>query len=269
MTTTQKSVITTAVLVLFTGVGVVMLWNGYSQEKAPVISPLPLSAKPHRRAVEAGAAVSADLKPVPVAPDPGSEDESELSKLRRELASTKGELEKLSRPLRVDMASATVSATLKNGESLVTGGYQTRDGNYELTFLTPNSIRMADGREAIEIRGQILSLSPEAIASSGLETMATNARNTIQHAEAWGQDEMEGTLAAIREKTGQQLLSSPKVTALPGEQVSITIGGDNGTAYALEATVGRDAAGDFTIKSRIESDEKNQRDSRPSAQAGE
>jgi len=179
-------------------------------------------------------------------------EKEEIDSLRRELETARTQLERITRPLEQDVLSSTVNAEIKPGETLVTGGYKTADGNYEMTFLTPRSFRLEDGREAIEVDGKVLSVGSEFVEAHGLKTLATNARNTLQHAEAWMQDDVARTLAAARNAEGLGILSSPKVVTLPSTPFCLSIGETNGAQFSLEGTVARNPNGSFAIQSRVE-----------------
>lgn len=170
----------------------------------------------------------------------------ENENLRRDLAQAKADLEKLSRPLHEDISSSTVSATLQPGESLVAGGYQTADGSYEVTFLTPKKVKMDDGRDAVELDAKIVSMAENQLEGTGLSRMATKARNTLQHAEAWSSADVESTLAAAGSTT-----ASPKVIVAPSQTFRIDIGSGE-MAYSLEGSVDTAADGSFQVNSRIE-----------------
>lgn len=179
-------------------------------------------------------------------------DKEDIRKLRRELETARAKLETITRPLGQDVLSSTVNAEINPGETLVTGGYKTANGNYELTLLTPRRVTLEDGREAIEMDSKVLSIGSDFVRSHGLETLATNARNTLQHAEAWMQDDVSRTLAAARDAKGVGILSAPKVVTLPSESFAVSIGETDGAQFSLEATVARSSNGSFAIQSRVE-----------------
>ena len=81
-------------------------------------------------------------------------------------------------------------------ESLVTGGYKTANGNYEMTIITLRRVQREDGREMIEIKSKIFSVTQEFVAENDLESITTNARNTLQHAEAWNSAAVTETLTS-------------------------------------------------------------------------
>ncbi|MDB6133206.1 MAG: polymerase, sigma-24 subunit, subfamily [Verrucomicrobiales bacterium] len=161
--------------------------------------------------------------------------------------------EKLSRPLRENIASSTVSTSLKKGESLVTGGYRTRGGSHEITFLTPRSITLEDGRGAVELSAQVVLMRDAALAAAGLETIATNARN----AEAWQAGEMEAFRAGLGKMAEGEagISTAPKVIALPSQPFSVQLSEADGAVYTLEAVVELADSGGFMVKSRIERSE--------------
>jgi len=183
----------------------------------------------------------------------GSEREiEEIKNLRRELETAKAQLEEITRPLGQDVLSSTVNAEINPGETLVTGGYKTANGNYELTFLTPRSATLDDGREAIEVSCKVLSVGSEFVDAHGLETLATNAKNTLQHAEAWMQDDVSRTLGAASHAEGAGMLSSPKVVALPSAPFTLSWEDKGGARFSIQGTATKSPNGSFAIQSRVE-----------------
>lgn len=224
--------------------------NDPSAAKAPVTADTPPRVRP-------GSDVSSfsEVRPGRAATrraTDSAEEIDEVKELRRELETARVQLEKVARPLGQDVLSSTVNAEINPGESLVTGGYRTADGNYELTLLTPRSVTLEDGREAIEVDGKVLSVGSEFVEAHGLETLATNAKNTLQHAEAWMQDDVARTLAAARDTEGVGVFRSPRVTTLPSTSFTVNIGETDGAQFALEGTVARSPNGNFAIQSRVE-----------------
>lgn len=180
------------------------------------------------------------------------EGRAEIKQLRRELETARAQLETITRPLGREVLSSTVHAEIGPGETLVTGGYRTAEGNYELTLLTPRSVTLDDGREAFEIDGKVLSVGSEFVKAHGLETNATNARNTLQHAEAWMQDDVARTLRAAGGSKEVGIFSTPKVVTLPATPFTVSIGDADGARYSFEGTVARSPDGSFAVQSRVE-----------------
>jgi hypothetical protein len=206
-----------------------------------------------RERLESSAISARDMRPPRAATRKNADSEREnVESLRRELETARTQLEKITRPLQQDVLSSTVNAEINPGETLVTGGYRTADGNYELTFLTPRGVTLEDGREAIEVDSKVLSVGSEFVGAHGLEAIATNARNTLQHAEAWKQEDVAKTLAAGRDAEGVGVMTGPKVTVLPSTSFTLSIGEKNGAQFSIEGTVARSPNGSYAIQSRIE-----------------
>ena len=174
---------------------------------------------------------------------------SEIENLRRELASAKVELAGISKPLHEDILSSTVNAEIREGETLVTGGYMTANGKHELTLLTPRSVVLEDGRKGIEVEAHILSVGTEFTKAHGLDKLVTNARNTLQHAEAWTKPGTDETLAAATAGgDGEaELVTLPNVITAASQPFKISTG-----EYSFEGTFSRNPDGGFSIKSHIE-----------------
>ena len=227
------------------------------------LKPLPQGTPTPREQLESDAGRSNELRSARAATRRTTDSEKEredIKKLRRELETARAQLEKITRPLEQDVLSSTVDAEINPGETLVTGGYRTADGNYELTLITPRSVTLEDGREAIEVSSKILSVGSEFVGAHGLDTLATNAKNTLQHAEAWMRDDVASALAAARDAEGAGVFSSPKITTLPSIPFSVSIRKADGVQFSFEGTVARSPSGSFAIQSRVERTPKAEQD---------
>ncbi|MEM9478202.1 MAG: hypothetical protein AAGA58_00930 [Verrucomicrobiota bacterium] len=161
----------------------------------------------------------------------------------------------MKRPLERPMASATVHARLKPDEVLVTGGYEIGNGRHQFTFIQPEPTTLDDGREAIFVKSRVLELDKEAIESSGLTSLATNARNTLQHAEAWVREDFESTLEQLHSENGVDAVLSPAVVTLPGRSFKIEMGSidESNPSYAIDGRLVPAGSGrGFDIQTRIE-----------------
>ncbi len=179
-------------------------------------------------------------------------DGDEIESLRRELKTAKAKLERITRPLGQDVLSSTVNAEINPGETLVTGGYKTADGNYEMTFITPSSYTLDDGREAIRISSKVLSVGSEFVEANGMETLATNAKNTLQHSEAWTQDDLLETFTAASKAKGVDIFTSPTIVAIPSEAFTLVMGKFGGAQFSIEGTATKSPNGSFAIQTRVE-----------------
>ena len=181
---------------------------------------------------------------------------SELNELKDELDRTKSELESLSRPLNENgVLSSAVNAVVGEGESLVTGGYQLADGRYELTFITPKGVDssgQAPGMDQIIIEARSMVVDDAFVEVSGLDTLATNARNTLQHAEAWSGDDVFDTFKSASEAEGVDMSSSPTVTTRPNEVFTVEMVDADGKGYSLRGEADFMPDGGFAVKARAE-----------------
>jgi hypothetical protein len=119
-----------------------------------------------------------------------------LAEMDGELGRTREDLEELRRPLAADVLSAAVRAELVSGEVVVTGGYALPDGTRVYAFVQPR-IEQVDGREVVRIASTFRTLGDEVGRAAGLESVATNAANTLQHGEVWLEDEHNQVSAAL------------------------------------------------------------------------
>jgi hypothetical protein len=182
----------------------------------------------------------------------GKDSLEDVESLKSELKAAKAELEMLSRPLTENMLSSTVNAEISPGDTLVTGGYKTADGNYEMTFITPRSVTLSDGSEGIEIRSQVLSVGPEFVEKNGMETLATNAGNTLQHGESWKQDDVRATFTSAGQNSVANMMTTPGIITSSSSTFDIVIGEEGGPRFSIKGTVEKNSNGNFSIKSRVE-----------------
>ncbi len=167
------------------------------------------------------------------------------------------QLSEISAPLNEDMMSTMFRAEIQNGRSIVTGGYRTADGRNQFTILKPKVVRTASGREQIEIDSHLIAMSEQDTRRSGLDTLATQARNTLQHAESWEESDVSTTMDLLRDSTDSENLGAPKVLLEPGQDFTIQMTSDDRSSYTLSgtATLAPDGSG-VILKARIEQKEK-------------
>ena len=182
----------------------------------------------------------------------------EVDDLKRENEALKGQLEKISRPLGQDVLSSTVNCEIKPGETLLTGGYMKADGKYEMTFMTPSSVTLDDGTEGIKVSARMLSVESDFVSANGLETLATNAKNTLQHGEAWKQDDVAKTMQAASKTDGAEIMSAPSITARLSQPFTLSFGEAGRDQFTIDGTVTRSPNGSYAIQSRIERTPKAQ-----------
>jgi hypothetical protein len=148
----------------------------------------------------------------------------ELAEVREALARTRENLAELRRPMDADVMSSALRAELKSGEVVVTGGYRLPDGTRLYAFVQPFVERAADGADVVRISSQFRFLEDEVGAAAGLDNLATNAANTLQHGEVWVAEEQREILELIDPIAGVSGMSAPNVTVRPGASSVIELG---------------------------------------------
>ncbi len=134
------------------------------------------------------------------------------------------QLEELRRPMVADILSSTLRAELKSGEVVVTGGYKLPDGRRLYAFAKP-VIQDVNGSKAVKIEGRYLTVTDEVGKSVGLDNLATNAANTLQHGEVWVPGEEDAVLSKLQATPGTEVLSYPGISMRPGQSGTISVGG--------------------------------------------
>lgn len=179
--------------------------------------------------------------------------ENLLENSRRQRADeVEKQLAEISAPLSGDMASTMFNAEVKVGQSIVTGGYQTSDGRNQFTILKPKVVTDRDGGKQIEIDSNLIAMSEEDTKRSGLDSLATNARNTLQHAESWQDSDVSGTMNLLRDSAESQHLGQPRTVVLPGGEFSISMTSDDQSSYTLSGTADLSPDGSGVIlKARV------------------
>lgn len=172
------------------------------------------------------------------------------------MAAVEKQLAEISAPLLGDMASTMFNADVKNGQSVVTGGYRTADGRNQFTILKPRVVMDRNGGKQIEIDSNLIALSQQDTQQSGLDSLATNAKNTLQHAESWEESDVSGTMDLLRNSTDSEHLGQPRTIVGLGETFTIEMTSDDQSSYALSGTaeLSPDGSG-VVLKARIEQKE--------------
>lgn len=152
-----------------------------------------------------------------------AETRERLARHGADLAETRASLEELRRPMTADILSSALRAELKSGEAVVTGGYPLADGTRLYAFVRP-VVEERDGETTIRIDSLFRILDDPAGAAVGLDNLATNAANTLQHGEVWIADELDTVLGTLDATPGTNGLSLPDVAVLPGQSATIELG---------------------------------------------
>jgi hypothetical protein len=151
-----------------------------------------------------------------------AETQARLERSERELAGTRENLEELRRPMAGDLLSSALRAELQPGEVVVTGGYRLPGGARLYAFVEPTVERIG-GKDVVKIAGAVRSISDAAGTSVGLDNLATNADNTLQHGEVWLAEEQREVFAAL-DATEARAIALPAMTVEPGASSTIEFG---------------------------------------------
>jgi len=174
--------------------------------------------------------------------------EKTLDAATKKIAVLETKIQDLLRPTKEDILSSTLKATIGAGSSLLTGGYQTADGQYQFTSIRPRQVRLSDGRAVIELEARQFSVAPKTMNQLMLDDLISGAGNTIQHGILLKGDEWTNLMGKISGSDGAEILSAPKMTVLPGTQEHLSIGD-----YQMEATATLGADGSSVgLEMRIE-----------------
>jgi hypothetical protein len=152
------------------------------------------------------------------------------------LDEVESELAEITKPLdedKQDMVSSMFKAEVSESQSVVTGGHLTSDGKHLFTFITPKRVKLANGTEVVQIGIKSIATPPELAQQQGLESLATGARNTLQHAETWENQDVTSTLQKLRQFS-TDILTCPSVTCAPGEKFNLSIGSELSVASTLD-----------------------------------
>ena len=177
-----------------------------------------------------------------------------LEQARKEhTAQIEKQLDEISAPLAQDMASTMFKAEVKPGQSIVTGGYKTPDGRNQFTVLKPQLIRDASGQDSIRIDANIIGMGAEDITATGLDSLATNAKNTLQHAETWEESDVSNTMETLKKSGSSDRMSGPTIMTRPGSEFTIAIGSNETGFYVLKGTATHSPSGSgVLLQTRIE-----------------
>jgi hypothetical protein len=184
----------------------------------------------------------------------GHRAEDPLEQARKErAASLEKQLDEIAAPLAEDMASTMFKAEVKPGRSIVTGGYKTPDGKCQFTVLKPQLIHDASGHDYIKIESKVIDMSAEDIAATGLDSLATNAKNTLQHAETWEESDVSNTMENLKKSGLSDLISGATIMTMPGSEFTMAIGTNETGSYVLKGTATPSPGGSgVLLQTRIE-----------------
>lgn len=259
MTSTKKNIITAAAVATIAAVPIVQQQKNINnlqtrlagfvdtgdqpQPAAPVTSPAPLAGMPAEGRV---------VSPRPAKRRPIPNLERELENAKERLVEAESRIEEYDRGFAEGVSSSTVRAQIGADETLVTGGFIDGDGNHRFTFVTPIKEVSDTGEELIKVASSSISVPSELIVEHGLDSLATQVRNTQQHAETWGTEEFRSVLDRLSE-AGIDVVDRPVIFTRPGSRFSIETGTEEGVVNRTLASVAYDEdSSGFNVDTRIE-----------------
>lgn len=133
------------------------------------------------------------------------------------------QLEELRRPMTADILSSTLRAELRSGEVVVTGGYKLADGRRLYAFAKP-VIQEIDGTPVAMVHGRYVTVTDEVGKTVGLDSLVTNAANTLQHGEVWVPAEEESVLKQLEATPGTAIRALPSFSVRFGRSGTMSIG---------------------------------------------
>ena len=174
--------------------------------------------------------------------------QAELNRTKSELAQAQAELSALKRPLEEDVVSSSLSAELKPGEVLVTGGFQTADGAVQLTFVEPVVLRGPNGKDQVTFSTRQVAIDSALVDELGVSSLKTTAGNVLQHGEAWSAEDYRVFMDEVSKQHGTVVLASPKITTGMGQNATVEVG-----EYRVQLSAGNAATGSgLNVQLRVE-----------------
>lgn len=169
------------------------------------------------------------------------------SSMKEELADALHELNELRRPLEIDMASATLRAQLRPGEGVVTGGYRLPDGTRLFAFVETES--RPDG--GIGVMSRFYSVPDGLAPALGLQTLLTEASNTLQHGEVWVGEEIADTTQKMQQSGLARPIGLGATSLQSGDASIVPLASDPPITFRVYAE--RDAQNQLDLELRLES----------------
>lgn len=146
----------------------------------------------------------------------------------------------------------TIDGAIMAGETLVMGGNVGRDGGHELTFVTPTTFRLDDGREGVRLEMRVIQGGTRFVDESGLRSLSANAISGIQVAEGWTGDRLQQFLEGLDQFDGVTVVTGPSVIAVAGEPFSLRRDGADGSSYSIRGIISPNHEGGFAIRSDLQ-----------------
>lgn len=118
--------------------------------------------------------------------------------------------------------SSTGRASLKDGETLVTGGWATEPGKRTWVLVTP-SVVSTNGEKLVEFRGKFVNVPDELLTDPFWESLKAGA-TTNNEAGAMAPEYVGALMDSWRDREDVHVLSCPQVVTLDGGEATLMVG---------------------------------------------
>ncbi len=145
--------------------------------------------------------------------------------------------------------SSLCKVTIRPGETIALGGFETADGKYQITFIQPTA---PDASGQIRISSKVVAMSHESVESIGMTGLLNAGRMRRQQTVVLDEKTYAENSNFLAGQIGSELLTSPEIIVHPDQVYKIGMG--NGIyKYSLSGTVSElDETGHLIFRGRIE-----------------
>lgn len=158
----------------------------------------------------------------------------EVTRLRQQLKQKESELANRSALRQTNAAStenagtqppvetfrAVVRARLAWNQTLVTGGWKTKEGKHTFVFVDATKIPNEEPLQ-LDLRTKYLELPDELLAKHGLAGLVSDKNDSTTHSSIT-REQMLALFESLKDQPGVDLLSAPTVTTLDGRKAQVT-----------------------------------------------
>ena len=158
---------------------------------------------------------------------------------------------KISASYNKEALASSLHTRIPKDSSIMTGGYEMKNGKFEFTMITPKKVISPDGTEMVQMKVLSFQLGSEAIYELGLSDLVTDKQDSNQHAEIWSKDEVAKTMSDMPDHDSS-ITSAPTIITKSSKNFQISMGSKNGESYELTGTAYNVENEETEIKVRIE-----------------
>ncbi len=119
----------------------------------------------------------------------------------------------------IESFRSVVQARLGWNQTLVTGGWKTKEGKHTFVFIDASKVRNEEPLQ-LDYRTKYLELPDELLAKHGLAGLVSDKNDGTAHS-AITREQMRALFESLKDQPGVDLLSAPSVTIMDGRQAQI------------------------------------------------